>query len=326
MCVVLGRVAAAREVGPQSVVRRFCEADGVGRRVSVAEWSTIAPLVAWPFEPAWDHVVLVGSYQVGAPRGLEQGRVGIDVAYSVLGQVSGLGLETTVHVETVTFALEAVEGQWRIVGPPPPPHLFWSHVDVERVRRSLEAGDVNFVPNTLFVWWMLRSAGWNVPLVSTAELLSGEDYRVVREAKPGDVVVYLRGGVPYHVGLLEAEDQVVSSTLNAGIVRSVVEAFAGEVEYFRLVQPEAAEEAVPEPPPVPAATPRAASAVDLPGGGGVRRTPSPVVRREQRKATPPVRSKRKRAKVTGQGKVSSRRTPSGAGYTPRPDPTPRATP
>jgi len=44
--------------------------------------------------------------------------------------------------------------------------------------------------------------------------------------------------VAYHAGLLEAEDQVVSSTLNAGIMRTAVDAFAGQVTYLRLVQPD----------------------------------------------------------------------------------------
>ncbi len=324
-CVVLGLAqgTAAREVGPQSVVRRFCEADGLGQRVGIAQWSAIAPLVAWAFEPAWDHVVLVGSYEVGAPRGLEQGRVEVDVSYSVLGQVSALGLDTSVQVETATFALVAAEGQWRIVGPPPPPHLFWSRVDVERLHRSLEVGDVHFVPNTLFVWWMLRSAGWNVPLVPTSELLAGETYRLVAEPKPGDVVVYLRAGMPYHVGLLEADDQVVSATLNAGIVRSVVGAFAGEVEFLRLVQPVAEEEAVPEPTPAPGVTPADASAGVAPKGG-TRPTPTPAVRHGNRvpapaPPAPTQRSKKKRVKGSGQGKRSKQRAAAGAKQTPQPN-------
>lgn len=291
----------------------------MGRRIRVADWDTIAPLVAWPFEPAWDRVVLVGSYQVGAPRGIEQGRVAVDVGYSVLGQVSALGFDTSVHVETVPFVVEAMEGQWRIVGAPPPPHLFWSYADVERLTRSLEAGDVNFLPNTLFVWWMLRSAGWNVPLVSTADLLSGDHYRVVREARPGDVVVYLRAGLPYHVGLLEADDQVVSSTLNAGIVRGVIGAFAGEVEYLRLVQPEAEDKAIPDPTPAAAATPGAAPGIAAPGGP----RPTPTAGREQRKATPSVRANNTRPQARKRGKADQRRTPSATGDTARRTPTPR---
>jgi hypothetical protein len=330
--VVLGLApaATAREVGPQSVVRRFCRADGVGQRVGISEWNAVAPLVAWPLEPAWDHVLLVASYQVGSPRALEKGRVEVDVDYTVIGQVSALGLETGVHVETVTFALEAADGRWRILGPPPAPHLFWNRVDVERLRRSLAAGDVNFAPNTLFVYWMLRSVGWNVPLVPTSDLLSGETYRVVREPKPGDVVIYLRDGIPYHVGFLEADDQVVSSTLNAGIVRSVIGAFAGEVEYFRLVQPEAKEEAVPDPTPVPAATPAGASPVVAPEGGP-RRTPAPTVRHAQRRRapsqpTPAQRSKKKRVQKTRGGTPPVQRTPSSTPQTPRPDTPARMTP
>lgn len=323
-CVVLGlaQIAAISGVGPQSVVRRFCEIDGLGQRVRIDGWGGVAPLVAWSFEPAWDRVVLVASYEVGAPRGLGEGRVGVDVTYSVLGQVSALGFDTTVHVETVTFALEAVQGQWRIVGPPLPPHLFWNHVDVKRLRRSLEAGDLNFLPNTLFVWWMMRSAGWDVPLVSTTELLSRHTYRAVHEPKPGDLVVYLRAGLPYHVGLLEADNQVVSSTLNLGIVRSVVGAFAGEVEYLRLVQPAPGDKATPEATAAPASTPGAASAGAAPADS-IRRTPTPAIRRVRRRSTPARRPRRKPTNRTGRHKPRKLRTPSAGGHTPRPDPTPQ---
>jgi hypothetical protein len=250
----------AVESGPQGIVRQFCQADALGRRVSVPNWSEFARMVEWPFEPAWDSVLLITGYSVGSPRAAEGGALDVDVDYTVVGQVSALGLETSVHVETVTFRVHAPEQGWRIIGPPPPPHIFGTRVDIEALHRSFTYGALNFLPNSVFIWQMFRSAGWNVPFERTADLLAGATYRLVEKPQVGDVVVYERDGVAYHAGVLEAENQVASSTLNAGIVRTAVDAFGGDVRYLRLIEPE------PEPTPLiarptgppPSATPAVA--------------------------------------------------------------------
>jgi hypothetical protein len=241
------------ESGPQGIVRQFCQADAFGQRVSMRGWPDLMPIVSWRFEPAWDAVVLIIGYDVGSPRPAPGGALQVDVHYNVVGQVSALGFDANAYVETVTFRVHAPEQGWRIIGPPPPPHVFGTRVDIEVMRRSFEFGTRSFLPNSLFVWQMFRSAGWDVPFQRTADLLVGTTYRPVEEPRGGDVVVYLRDGVAYHVGLLEVENQVVSSTLNAGIVRTTVDAFAGEVRYLRLVEPEPGVVR-----PRPAATPAAA--------------------------------------------------------------------
>ncbi len=238
LVIALALQAQATEFGPQAVMRRFCQADGIGQRVRVAGWIEVAPLVAWNLEPAWDHVVLIGGYQVGSPGGYENGTVGVDVSYAVIGQVSAAGLDTAVHTETIEFRLQASPQGWRIAAPPLPPHVFATQVDIDAMRQSLQVGGINFLPNSLFLFQMFQSAGWNVPFVATADVLNGEAYRLVEQPRPGDVVVYLRDDTPYHLGVLEAADQVVSSTLNAGIVRAGTGAFPGEVRYLRLVEPE----------------------------------------------------------------------------------------
>lgn len=244
MPLILGAVlttahpSVAVENGPQGVVRQFCQADALGLRVNVSGWPYFAPIVSWSFEPAWDAVVLISGYAVDAPRPSEGTALEVDVRYTVIGHVSALGFDTDTHVETVTLRVHAPEDGWRIVGPPPMPHLFGSRVDVEAMRRSFEHGALNFLPNSLFVWQMFRSAGWNVPFQPTADLLGGNVYRAVETPRVGDVVVYLRDDVAYHAGLLEGENQVVSSTLNAGIVRTRLDAFAGDIRYVRLIKPE----------------------------------------------------------------------------------------
>ena len=283
--VTAGTAAVASDRGPQGVVREFCQDDGLGERVNGRGWTNLAPLVAWALEPAWDHVVLISSYTVGAPRPDIQGTLAVDVSYAVVGQLSALELDATVYVETVTFRVQALDAEgWRIAGPPPAPHIFAHRVDIDQMRRSLQLGGANFVSDSLFVYQMLRYAGWNVAFERTADLLNGTTYRSVERPAVGDLVVYLRDDVPYHVGLWEAENQVVSSTLNAGVVRDAVAAFAGEVKYLRLVEPEA-----------DAAAHRIGPRVALDGA----RTPAtPAAARVQPLATPRPASKTHRRKPT----------------------------
>jgi hypothetical protein len=298
---------AAAELGPQTVVRQFCEADGNGQRVSIPGWAALAPLVAWAYEPAWDHLALISGYTVGSPQPAPENMFAVEVHYDVVGQLSPLGFDPEVHAETVTYGVQPDEqGNWHIVGPPPPPHVFANQVDIEATRRSLSSGGVNFLADTVFVWQMFRSAGWNIPFESTADLLSGATYRVVDNAKPGDIVVYLRGETPYHVGVLEAENQVVSSTLNAGITRTTVGAFPGAVRYLRLVQPKAVPAASfrrqvhPEATPSPTAfptmhlTPTIRTHRPTPLAGVTRKSPAKLS--SKRPVRMPATVKRKAAK------------------------------
>jgi hypothetical protein len=314
-CVVLATAAPAYalESGPQAVVGQFCRVDGLGQRVRIAEWGAIAPLVAWSLEPAWDHVVLIGSYQVAPTRWLEDGSVTIAVRYAVIGEVSALGLDTAVHVETVEFRMEAANGVWRLLGPPPPPHIFAHRVDMDALRQSLESGGLNFLPNSIFVWRMFQSAGWNVAFVPTIDLLNGQAYRAVDKPKTGDLVVYLRDGVPYHVGIVEADDQIVSSTLNAGIVQTAPDAFPGEMKFLRLIQPEPGAEAMPGPAPTPVAGPAEASPPRA-AATQQRSRPTPGPKRDKIKAPKAQRShtqpsKRKRVKPSRAGRKLKRPTP-----------------
>ncbi len=260
----IARVSAAEPappLGPQSVVRLFCQLDGLGQRGSVAGWNDVAPLVSWAFEPAWDHALLIAGYEVGNPHAVEGDgtALAVDVRSQVVARVSALGVDNTMQLETISFRVRTADQRnWRIDGPPPSPHIFSSRVDVDAMRQSFQTGGVNFVPNSLFIWHMFQSAGWAIDFQPIEQLLNGHGFRAVTQPAPGDVVVYLRDGVPYHAGVLEAEKQTVSSTLNAGIVRTAVDAFAGETRYVRLVEPPPASPSTPVV-PTPVMAPEAAA-------------------------------------------------------------------
>jgi hypothetical protein len=248
--VTVPSAAAATEFGPQGVVRQFCRADGMGYRLRSAQWPRVAPLVEWRLEPAWDHLSLISSYEIGGTRSAEGGAIAVDVRYIVVGTLSAQEFDANTRAETHTFLVHAPDERgWRIIGPPPAPHVFSNRASTAELRRLLQHGTAAFLANTLFVWQMLGSAGWEVPYQSTLDLLDGSVFAPVDNPQPGDLVVYLRNGVAYHAGLLEAEGVLVSSTANAGLVRARVEGFPGEVRYLRLVaQSPSAEEPRPAQP------------------------------------------------------------------------------
>ena len=322
----------AAEFGPQGIVRQFCQADGMGQRVTIPGWAGLAPLVGWAYEPAWDNVTLITGYTVGSPQAAAQNSFTVEVRYGVIGQLSPLGLNGEAHAETVTYRVQADEqGSWLIVGPPPAPHVFANRVDIEVMRRSLSDGGVNFLANTVFVWQMFRSAGWDIPFESTADLLSGTTYRVVEDPKPGDLVVYLRDEAPYHVGLLEAKNQVVSSTFNAGITRTPIDAFAGTVRYLRLVRPGTVEtgaetEAAPANTPALRPTPSAPKSTATPSSP--KKRPTPTATAAKKKVTAGKKKGQPGRPAKGQHAMKpaarKRAKPKPQGALKRPKPTPAA--
>ncbi len=228
----------AAQTGPQTAVREFCQLDAFGSRVAIQTWPQVAPLVEWSLEPAWDEVVLITSYTVGWTENAPDNMLDVEVQYAVSGRVTAAGVHDETSIESVKYRVRGTPtNDWRIVGPPPPPHILATHVDTEPLRRSLERGGASFLPNSNFIFHLFRGGGWNIDWQPTSALLSGGTFRPVDKPKPGDLVLYLRDATPYHVGVLENEGVVVSSTLNAGIIRAPQAAFPGEVKYARLVKP-----------------------------------------------------------------------------------------
>jgi len=299
---------AQGELGPQSVVRRFCQLDGLGQRLHTVTWNAMAPLVEWPLEPVWDSAVVVAGYDVGPPRVVAMDLMEVEVRYSVVAQITPTGQGDQAYVERIVFRVRPGEGGWRIMGPPPAPHLFASNVDMAAARRAVHPGQAQFPTNSDFVWQMYRAAGWEIDYLPTAELGSGQTFRLVTSPRPGDLIVYLNDGIAYHVGVLDDETNLISATINAGILRTPVEAFAGEVQYLRLVQP---------PPPTPIKDPPPLTAEDLAPATRVR-TPRPT----PGKTTATTRSLPSRKSPP---RAQSKRKSKGSGVNRKTRPTPRPT-
>jgi len=251
---LLGIVAAsgtANAVDPLKTIRAFCQADGRGARIDPLSWLAIADLVTWPLEPAWDHLYLIRGFELSTPE-VHDGEVAVAVQYTVTADVRSNVVTPTNRVDTrIVRLVRGEDGVWRIRAPAPPPYLFESEVDDEALAGLLGPSGSSYLSNTAFVWTMLRAAGWTLPYADTNALAASSDFTTERSAEVGDVAVYYDGEQPYHVGIVESDNTVVSATLNGGIRRTSFGAFAGEIKYRR---PIATVHATPTPEPKP--TPR----------------------------------------------------------------------
>jgi hypothetical protein len=247
--------APAAAADPMNIVRLFVQGDGHGDRLDPLRWQNIAPLVAWPLEPAWDHLFLIRGVEVGTPQ-RKDGAVEVEVKYTVTAEIRSSGIAPVERVDVHTYRLDLDEdANWRIRAPALPPHVYDSKADGEALVALLSPDESPYVSNSAFVWRMLRSAGWLIAYATTEDLAISADYTTARTAEVGDLVLYFDGERPYHVGIAESEDTVVSATLNGGIRRTPYGAFAGEIRYRRPIAA-VMETATPDPNATPTPKPK----------------------------------------------------------------------
>jgi hypothetical protein len=237
--LVTSRPAAADD--PLNTIRNFCQLDGLGARLQARTWPSIAPLVSWTLEPAWDRLLLISGYEVGTPH-LKDSAVEIEVQYSVTGELHPGKVERhPPRIESRTFrlALDETTDIWRIAPPPPPPYLFEAQVDADTLAAALKADQGTYLSSSAFVWRLLQQSGWELPYDDAAALMSSHALRDLDTGNEGDLVLWLDDDSPYQVGLLESPGIAVTSTLNGGVRRVPLASFAGEVRYRRFLPPHA---------------------------------------------------------------------------------------
>jgi hypothetical protein len=235
LSALLAVAAPARALNPMDAVHAFCRADGRGERLLARTWINVAPLIRWGLEPGWDRVVLIESYEVAEPRYHDNAHAEVTVTYYVAVDVEGDKVTREPRQEKHTFHLVADESgkQWGIVGPPAPPHVFLIQVDPEEMAASLDPDAGTFLTSSTFARGFINGAGWELSPFTVSDIPALAELSQVTTPALGDLVLYYDGKTPYHVGVLEAEDAVLSATLNGGIRRAPVAAFAGKVRYWR---------------------------------------------------------------------------------------------
>lgn len=100
---------------PEDVVRRYCNLDEQGARLSSERWKETAALVTWPDEPGWDEVTVITGFRIASVKTTGDQST-VTVAYDVVG-VNGKTMR-----ETVPFKLTRINKRWQITEPQIQPH------------------------------------------------------------------------------------------------------------------------------------------------------------------------------------------------------------
>ena len=153
---------------PLNTVRAFCRADGDGARLRPRTWSSIAPLVAWHLEPAWDRVRLIDAYELTSPTISEEG-VEVEVQYAVIAEIRAGSVRKEPRIETETYylSLDDSDNSWRILGPPPVPYVFDSYADADALAALLDPHEPAYVSASALVWELLQGGGLGRVLMRT---------------------------------------------------------------------------------------------------------------------------------------------------------------
>ena len=228
---------------PEAMVSAFCEADGRGARLNAARAAALSGFLGLRLEPAWDRLFLISGYEI-KPESVAADEVQLEVRYTVVAEVTGEGVREGERLDSVHITLARSDGEWRVLGTPPAPHLFVSDFDARTLFAQLSPLQPDYLSNSKLVWRMMIEAGWSYPFQPASAYLGGPYFKAVSEPSIGDVVAYLVHGVPYHLGIYLGDDRLASATVR-GVVRTPLNAFPGEIRYLRLT--EAARPATPGP-------------------------------------------------------------------------------
>lgn len=107
---------------PQDVIRRFCDRDEHGMRLSSAGWKEETTLATWGDAPGWDHVTVIDGFRIG-PATVKRDKATVTVVYSVAGFSSDDSFEPARKNETAVYKLVRAGETWKIDEPQLEPHV-----------------------------------------------------------------------------------------------------------------------------------------------------------------------------------------------------------
>lgn len=111
----------------RELVASYCRLDFSGARLRPADWPKLQPLVAWRTDPEFPVFAVTSRFDVDPALYAERGKYTIAVRYRLLGTFSlteGYSDESFGRIETLTFTVAEVNGDWRITEiQPSHPHV-----------------------------------------------------------------------------------------------------------------------------------------------------------------------------------------------------------
>jgi len=108
---------------PDSVIKKYYQADLEGARLSAEGYKTIKPLIAWEHEPGWDLVFITKNAKISKVEQLRKDETYATVIYDVIGILNGDDLLEIEFTQVVTFILIKTNAQWKIKQPVIFPHV-----------------------------------------------------------------------------------------------------------------------------------------------------------------------------------------------------------
>jgi hypothetical protein len=121
-------IAVGSTETPVNIVKKYCEADQNGSRLTSDAYAAVRPLVSWKDEPGWDHSFVITDFDITSSRITKNGEVAVEVRYKVVAIINGDELLSYSFVELVDFVLAKYGKEWKIVQPIVPPHVSVSAV------------------------------------------------------------------------------------------------------------------------------------------------------------------------------------------------------
>jgi hypothetical protein len=108
---------------PDSVVRKYYQADFDGVRLSAEGYKRIKPLISWENEPGWDLVFITKEANIEKIDYLTNDEAKVTIIYRVIGILNGDDLIEIEFNQMVTFVLVRTTTQWKIKQPIINPHV-----------------------------------------------------------------------------------------------------------------------------------------------------------------------------------------------------------
>jgi hypothetical protein len=121
----------AASADPADVVRKYCQLDYQGHRLTGTAWKQVAELVAWENESGWDTATVVAGFRISAEQKKGKQWV-VTVVFDVLGTMVGDSFHEKHEPETVAFYLTRSHSKWRIQRP-----VIMPHVSIAAMRANL---------------------------------------------------------------------------------------------------------------------------------------------------------------------------------------------